>query len=323
MLADSVGKPVFEINIERQEVCEVLDFYSENYYDIYEVYFSSPIMLTDSFYLAAHFNSFSQSKDDFGLAAPQIFELHHYGGSDYVPSTHYYDFPKFINRAKGGYTVHQNSAAIYGIDTIQVPDDEWFTIEGCEENHGFAMIFPILNMSCGVPENITWVPMGGGSNVLVHWEAGECNTSWEVSYGPAGTLPGEGTITETTSPSLIISGLADDARYVAYVRSRCARLSVGWSEWSDSVVIGQQGIKAVEATDVALHPNPASGAVLLTAEASLTGVEVYTAAGAPFLRLPATGSALRIDTSAWPSGTYLLVIATEQGTVTRRLTVAR
>ncbi len=72
-----------------------------------------------------------------------------------------------------------------------------------------------------------------------------------------------------------------------------------------------------------LQPNPASDVVLLTTEAALSGVEVYTAAGAPFLCLPATGSELRIDTSAWPSGTYLLVITTEQGPVTRRLSVAR
>ena len=165
----------------------------------------------------------------------------------------------------------------------------------------------------------------GGGNVRVSWEQGQWVSGWEVSYGPTGTLPGEGTVLQTAAPSVMLGGITMDTDYVVYVRSLCTVRDTVWSEWCDGVPFSlrPQGIEAVEATGVALQPNPASGAVLLTAEADLMGVEVYTAAGAPFLRLPATGRSMHLDTTAWPTGTYLLVIVTGQGTVTRRLTVAR
>ena len=83
------------------------------------------------------------------------------------------------------------------------------------------------------------------------------------------------------------------------------------------------GIARPEVEGFSLVPNPTSGAVLLTAEADLTGVEVYTSAGVPFRCLPASGRTVRFDTSTWPAGTYLLTVSTTQGIVTRRLTVTR
>ena len=159
---------------------------------------------------------------------------------------------------------------------------------------------------------------------MLRWEQGEWTTGWEVSYGPLGTLPDDGTVVETTSPSVIIDGLAEDVQYVAYIRSRCTVRDTTWSEWSDSVVIAMQGIDAVgEGRSVELHPNPAGGEVALTAEAELKSVEVYTSTGARYTTLPAAGRTVRFDTSAWPVGTYLLVVGTDRGTVTRRLSVAR
>ena len=224
---------------------------------------------------------------------------------------------------QGGYKYVVDSVN-NGLNKVPVADDEWFAPEGCEESHGVMLIFPILAVDCEAPDSVVWAPMGGG-NVRVSWEQGQWVSGWEVSYGPTGTLPGEGTVLQTAAPSVMLGGITMDTDYVVYVRSLCTVRDTVWSEWCDGVPFSlrPQGIEAVESTGVTLQPNPASGAVLLTADAEMTGVEVYTAAGVPFLRLPATGRSMHLDTTAWPTGTYLLVIVTGQGTVTRRLTVAR
>ena len=322
LLVDSIGRPLFKLNVDRQEVYDVImGGYSQHYFDIFEVLFDTVVSVIDSFYLAAHFKSFTQSEDNFGIAVPGIYELHRWGYGVYVDSSHYYDFPKFTNHARGGYRLFSNSSVI---DTVPVANDEWFTIEACEENHGFAMIFPILAVDCEAPDSVVWAPMGGG-NVRVSWEQGQWTSGWEVSYGPTGTLPGEGTVLQTTAPAAMLSGITMDTDYVVYVRSLCTVRDTVWSEWSTGTPFSlrPQGIEAISDADLTLVPNPTSGAVLLTADAEITGVEVYTSAGVPFLRLPASGRTVRFDTSTWPAGTYLLEVSTARGTTTKRLVVTR
>ena len=123
----------------------------------------------------------------------------------------------------------------------------------------------------------------------------------------------------------MLSGITMDTDYVVYVRSLCTVRDTVWSEWSAGTPFSlrPQGIEAISDADLTLVPNPTSGAVLLTAEAEMAGVEVYTASGVSFLRLPATGRTVRFDTSTWPAGTYLLEVSTAQGTTTKRLVVTR
>ena len=315
-LVDSVGNPVFVFNEDRVEVSAETENSAVFWYDVYEVYFSTPVTVVDSFYVASRFTC-STSDYPFGMAVPGIYE--NFASFNVAP---YYRFPKMTWLTQGGYKYVVDSVN-NGLNKVPVADDEWFAPEGCEESHGVMLIFPILAVDCEAPDSVVWAPMGGG-NVRVSWEQGQWVSGWEVSYGPTGTLPGEGTVLQTAAPSVMLGGITMDTDYVVYVRSLCTVRDTVWSEWSDGTpfTLRSQGIEdANEAADVALQPNPASGAVLLTAEATLTGVEVYTAAGAPFLRLPATGSALRIDTSTWPSGTYLLDVSTARGTTTKRLVV--
>ena len=315
LLSDSIGKPVFlfdclDVNAANNQPDGLL-------YDIYEVYFDTPLLVTDSFYLASHFINSTREEDDFGVAIPVVYETF---ASMYVEP--YYRFPEHSCRAQGGVRYYYDSVS-HTMITEQVPDGEWFTLD-LYRDHGYTMIFPILAVDCAAPDSVAWAPMGGG-NVRVSWEAGEWTSGWEVSYGPTGTLPGEGTVLQTTAPAAMLSGITMDTDYVVYVRSLCTVRDTVWSEWSVGMpfTLRPQGIETIDNAGLTLAPNPASGEVLLTADAEMTGVEVYTAAGVPFLRLPATGRTMHLDTTAWPTGTYLLVIATGQGTVTRRLTVAR
>ena len=124
----------------------------------------------------------------------------------------------------------------------------------------------------------------------------------------------------------ILHGITPGVHYVAYIRSLCTVRDTAWSDWTDSISIfipaPPEGIASVEErAGVDLQPNPASSTALLTAEVNLTGIEVYTASGAFYRRLSASGFTAALDVSSWPSGTYLLLVGTEVGTVTRRLIV--
>ena len=289
-------------------------------YDILEAFFDAPVTVSDSFYLASHFECSdpAMGKENYGVSPAVLYETHMTLGI-----TTDYDYPKFTWRTLGGHYYEYDSTLQAPVQ-VTVPESVWHDDDGCEVNHGFMLIFPILEVVCDVPQGVSASPMGAG-HVLLRWDTGQWDTAWEVSYGPSGTLPGQGTVLATSEPSLMLSGISPDTTYVAYVRSLCTVRDTQWSDWSDSINFGRrQGIDAVaENVTVDLLPNPAADRLLLTADAELSAIDVYTSAGTHHTRLPATGRAAHIDVSAWPAGTYLLLVHTDRGTPLRRLTVAR
>ena len=324
MLADSVGKPVFVLNSipNRREMNTDGGF--PNPFDVYEAWFPDPVTVSDSFYLAFRL------EDSVGgfhsVPFPGIYE--HISYYYNVVGPLYYDFPAIHWKAHGRY-MHAQDLYNHSINIDSVENPEWFTYRSCEENHGYMLIFPILAEDCGVHGEVTWA-LAEDSSVTLHWTPGSWDTQWEVCYGPSGTMPGDSTAIVTTVPSLVLQGIAADSHYVAYVRSKCTVRDTTWSDWTDSISIFVptapappiEDIASVEArAGVDLQPNPAAATALLTAAVPLTAVEVYTAAGTLYKRLPATGLSVSLDVSAWPSGTYLLLVSTEAGTVTRRLVV--
>lgn len=338
LMADSVGKPIFVFNRHGQEVFEVQtgthswdsinpDHSYHIYYDIYEAYFDAPVTVTDSFYLAAHFESQQYEKENMGISVPSIYEFHQsFINNHFNPNpsyAHNYVLPKLNWKAQGGYRVEYTTPS----DTIHIPvaENEWFTLEACEENHGYMLIFPILAEDCGVHGEASWISTGGG-NVRLHWEPGSWDSRWEVSYGPSGALPGDDSLVVTTSPVAVLHGITPGVHYVAYIRSLCTVRDTTWSDWTDSISIfvpaPPSGIVSVEETaGVDLQPNPATSTALLTAAVPLTDIEVYTASGTLFKRIPASGFTATLDVASWPTGTYLLLVATDAGTVARRLIV--
>jgi len=328
LLADSVGKPIFCFNKYTFEVWEDPVGAASTtgpgagwyyiFYDIHEVYFDSSISVTDSFYLGARLRRTIQGEPYVGVAVPSIIEDHTLTS----PTSEWFT-PQYNWKAQGG----DHIASYYDAMTpiIESLDDSiWFTVNSGMDDHGYMLIFPILEPDCGLRGAINWNPLGGG-NVRLRWASGSNDTLWEVSYGPAGIAPEDGTIVSTTSPSIVLSGIAPDSLYVAFVRAQCMRYrDTMWSDWSDSIpiFISTQEIASVNKDDgIALQPNPASNSVLLTAEAPLSGIDVHTASGAFYKHLPASGLTADIDVSSWPAGTYLLRISTPTGVTTKKLLI--
>ena len=328
-LADSIGKPVLLITNQREvlAIASTARYCIDNtgpiVFDIYEARFPAPVTVTDSFYLALHFESSIQDKEPLSLPVPGIYETVAIHSN--LQRFSNYDFPKIEWIAQGSYR-HRHEFWGDGSGEVaydMVNDDDWFTYSACEENHGHMLIFPILETPCLVPTGLRWSPAGGG-NVRLRWESGEWDTEWEVSYGLSGIAPEDGTIITATSNSAQLGGISTDTHYVAYVRTKCVVRDTLWSDWSGSIpiFISTQEIANVNKDDgIALQPNPASNSVLLTAEAPLSGIDVHTASGAFYKHLPASGLTADIDVSSWPAGTYLLRISTPAGTTTKKLLI--
>ena len=263
----------------------------------YEFYFDTPQQInrmTDTFYVGRYYCPPYVGYPDYSL--------HEYGGeyNPSIPST-IYKSPK--------------------------DKDIFYHCEGYQDKR-WGVAFPIIGFRCGP---IQWYNLDfyEGRIAQVRWRSVEEGTVYNVRL--VGDDGGDTTYI-TSDTTYTFMQLLEGVRYNVMLRKQCHYATSNYDttvygEWLSYIYFGGNddsvGIAQPEMEGLSLVPNPTSGAVLLTADAEMTGVEVYTAAGVPFLRLPATGSTLRIDTSSWPSGTYLLVIATEQGTVTRRLSVTR
>ena len=81
--------------------------------------------------------------------------------------------------------------------------------------------------TCPRPTNVT-VSNVGETTATVHW-TGNAN-NYEVEYGPAGFVHGNGTVVAVTGDSLDITGLANSTEYDVYVRAFCTATDT--SDWS-------------------------------------------------------------------------------------------
>ena len=81
--------------------------------------------------------------------------------------------------------------------------------------------------SCPRPTNVT-VDNIEETSATVHWTG--TATNYEVEYGPAGFVHGNGTVVTTTGDSLNITGLTNNTEYDVYVRALCSDNDI--SDWS-------------------------------------------------------------------------------------------
>ncbi|MBO7101106.1 MAG: T9SS type A sorting domain-containing protein [Bacteroidales bacterium] len=213
----------------------------------------------------------------------------------------------------------------------------FYYCEGYQDKR-WGVAFPIIGFRCG-PIQQLFLDAYTGDSAVVRWRQVEEGTLYNVRLTGEDGSDTAFVISDTT---YTFTPLSDSVRYTAMVRKQCHYATSNYDttvygEWktvsfgttiidttiADTTGVDTVGIARPEVEGFSLVPNPTNGAVLLTTEAEMTGVEVYTAAGVPFLHLPASGRTVRFDTSTWPAGTYLLTVSTSQGIITRRLTVIR
>ena len=181
-------------------------------------------------------------------------------------------------------------------------------------------LYPILVLPCSDVTNLRYEPVGStGAIALVQWDGDANHAGYEISYGPQGTPPGEGTVRQVVNHQAVLSQLDRSTRYDVYVRARCDYDTTRWSAWSDTLHmhIATYGIDDVEAPEVTLAPNPTDGRLAVRCEAPITAVALYDLQGRAVLTASGSGTEAVLDLAALPMGTYVLVAHTAQGQVTR------
>ncbi len=83
---------------------------------------------------------------------------------------------------------------------------------------------------CPVPDNIVVTP--ATTTALLDWDPGFTETSWEVEYGPFGTVIGAGTQSTELQSSKLVQGLTACTDYHWYVRAVCDNYNpIEFSNW--------------------------------------------------------------------------------------------
>ncbi|MBR6292210.1 MAG: T9SS type A sorting domain-containing protein [Bacteroidales bacterium] len=207
-------------------------------------------------------------------------------------------------------------------DTASSVDAPW--IYGVKRT--YPLLFPIIRRDCDTcpqVQGIQVIPAGNGQAFL-KWQRGTSHVDWQVSYGPAGTAPENGTKVDCTAPQSALIAFNPDSHYVAYVRARCRFARYEWGPWSDSlsIYLGAGGIdETMLASMVTLSPNPATDEVVIDSQLPISMIEAYDEKGACILRTELNAPHTSLNTNTWSSGTYLLRIHTPQGTAVKKLVV--
>ena len=127
-------------------------------------------------------------------------------------------------------------------------------------------------------------------------------------------------IYDVTDTVLYLNGIPDGI-YLASIRTKCTR-NMYWSLWSDSTSITVDNTLSVAATpapNVTLSPNPTGGTLTIRCAAEMTKVELYDMQGRLALSATPTGSETMLDLQPLPTGSYVAIITTSQGTTTRKV----
>ena len=216
--------------------------------------------------------------------------------------------------------------------------DDFVPLQGCREIYNmpsvdypwqygefrfYPLLFPIIRRDCDTcptVQGLQYVKSGAGK-AFFKWQNGTNHRDWQLSYGPAGTAPEDGTIVDCSQRMTGNIEFDPDSHYVAYVRARCrfARYEYGpWSAPLDFCLNGS-GIDEAGATDITLTLNPAADRVTVAAE-GMESVELIGTDGAVLQRRECRNTCV-LDLRGLAAGVYMVRVGTLQGTATKRLVV--
>lgn len=314
----------------QESCCQYLYNHYTKVFPLHEYYFEDkPITVTDSFYVRFSSNNFSlrpTAEETFPYRYTPTYAGYNTGDADCSVAT-CAQMPIFTYKG-------MHDAPTY----TSLPANTWYYWRG----RCYSAVFPIIEIDssfayqppepyiCPPVENFRLGTVQEHSAVLM-WNTNPEHDSWQISYGPSGTAPDDGTIINAPMQVAQATGLDSCRHYVAYVRAVCHDAdSTCFSLWSDSLSIyfcdttgGHDpdpiGIDAPQNALTELLPNPASTQVTVRARSSLSRVTVLDLQGHTLLDRPVAGSETTLSVADWPAGTYLFIIQTSQGSETRKL----
>ena len=311
------------------------DTFNRNGYYCWNFYFDKPVRVADSFYVGASDNTgfwidwyIERYENHIDEPLPELV-YPYYGvfGTNFMQinydSTCWMPFFKKkvrINRLTDNWICRSHGLRL----------GEW----GNHEQRLFWMIVPLI-----ATYDTTWIvdtpactPVYRvrmlsrfGNTIMLQWDHDGTHEEWQLSYGPQGTPPDSGTMVDCTVNRWQYEDTGG-VPMVAYVRTVCSELdTIRYSDWSEGFewFLSPFDISVDETGDVAsqvtLRPNPATEWVDMLCPLRVTGVDVYGMDGVLQYRMQegVSGFAVR----DWAKGTYLLVVHTAAGRVTKKLVV--
>ena len=275
------------------------------YYKVYEVYFDTAVTMTDSFYVAWVHNDYISDPNVYtGYWGPMtMWEI---GSHPSYPGTFYHCPPRYPD------LTYRNLGT--------TPDEPWMTFV----SNVVAFLMPILQYegdTCMPVSGLRWRRWGEDA-AWVQWDSVGWQKRWQVSYGPEGTPPGEGTVVNCADPSYVLYGLDTMTRYSFYVRARCDELPhQPWTEWSGLTMdMARGGIDGAALPGLTVTPNPTTGRLAVQCTEVMSEVEVYSLLGRLLQSQPCSGPTAEVDVSTLPADSYVLQAKTGQGPVSRKVT---
>ena len=277
-----------------------------NYVNLCRVDFDTTIQVPETFYIGLTSTTPINILNDTMLMITAFFDYHIV--NNYTDSI--YRLPYETRR-------YRIAAQSVGEEILNWADEEChYGVQTC--------LYPILVLPCGEVTGLRCQAVGGAGTVaLVEWDSGENNAAYEVSFGPRGTPPGEGTVTTVTVPRLVHS-LDRNTHYDFYVRARCDLADTTWTAWSDPlhVHLATMSINGAEPVDWSLTPNPAHGSAAVWCNEGIKSVELLTVKGERIQYQDMAGErTCTLDLGGIAKGVYIVQVTTAQGTAARKLAV--
>ena len=192
-----------------------------NVVPVYEMYFTEPVTVDDSFYVGMT-NCYKAIDNDYRWVSEYTTSVTQLGFNHIIDTKCPHPLP-FLRYYMVWYDYHVGRY-------ISRYENSWSVL---------MFFFPLLvpDTGCAAVEGIQVAAIDSGHAQLV-WNRTEGHTRWEVSYGTAGIMPDSGTVVICNDTTAILDSIADGVPYWAYVRAICERYdSIYYTDWSPAVEI--------------------------------------------------------------------------------------
>lgn len=293
---------------------------------VYEAYFENPVVVRDSFYVAA-----TTYNNDFFFNS----QTGHYEGYYYYQMTYFFT----SSRTPGSNDVYKARLTNpMELDTNpdattrmlqEWYDSGWFYVPAIDMGR-FMALFPIFDTSSVVIQGHSCdsvrdlrISMADG-NAYVYWCADTSVIWWELSYGAPGVQPEDGTRDTFGTSLACLSSLPPGRQYDVYVRGCCQNDMCGpWTGPLSFTMAGSSDVTSPSQSIVDRHthvmPNPTGGMTSVVSGFKISTIEVYNTAGSLVMTFKINANTGAIDVTNLPLGTYILRIHTTHGATTQRL----
>ena len=279
------------------------------YTPCYEIYFHSPIQVSDTFYVGRHYMGGSNL----------FYPLEYYG----VYNRSSFDSNYFYYATSPYYGTPHNS----------------YSSSRC-----WGWAFPIIKLRCtGIDEKNFPVELQavGSQGAIVTWRFIEEGTVFDVRlFNSGGDFD---TIITTTDTTITFSNLPLGGQYNVQVRKQCRYQThdydtIIYSQWTSAVTFGSDpnhggggggdtvNINMVENVDFGLSPNPAHSQVevrWLQPQEEAGTLTIYDMSGRKVqqINIPTGSQALVLNVENYQTGAYILKTVTPYGVLSRKLII--